>query len=99
MAVVARKSASALQVKVMGPAIRAVSVMAEIHSDFTGCQRTTPSMASVSSASNMRGERRLLSDLASASSTGSSASPSRLAVATPHHASPQHAERPVRARS
>ena len=27
----------------MGPPIRAVSVMAEIHSDLTGFQRTTPS--------------------------------------------------------
>ena len=36
--------------------------MAAIHSDLTGFQRTTPSTASVSSASNMRGERNVLSD-------------------------------------
>ena len=55
----------------MGPPISAASVMPPIHSDFTGFQRTTPATASVSCASNMRGERNVLSDRASASSTGS----------------------------
>ena len=55
-AVVATNSASAPQVKVSGPPTRAATVMAEIHSDLAGFQRTLPSTASVSSASSMRGD-------------------------------------------
>ena len=46
--------------------------MAEIHSDLPGFQCTAPSTALVSSASNMRGERKVLAECCSASSTGSS---------------------------
>jgi hypothetical protein len=70
-AVVARKSTNAPHVKKIGPPTRATNVMPEIHSDFTGFQCTLPAAASVASASNMRGERKVLSDLDSASSTGS----------------------------
>jgi hypothetical protein len=45
--------------------------MAEIHRDLTGFQRTTPATASVSSRSNMRGERKVLAEAASAASIGS----------------------------
>src|ERR1700730_1364874 len=70
-AVVARNKRNASQVKQSGPPIRAAAVMPEIQSDFTGCQRTSPSTAPVSLASNIRGERNVLADRASASSTGS----------------------------
>src|SRR5581483_9756818 len=82
-AVVARNSASASQVKYTGPPISAASVMAEIHSDLTGFQHTTPSTASVSGASNMRGERKVPCEAASAASTGSGAWASRAAPVTP----------------
>src|SRR5215467_8560197 len=70
-AVVTRKSASALQLKKIGPPTSAVTVMAESHKDFFGAHLTVPSTAFVSSASNMRGERNVLADVASASSIGS----------------------------
>ena len=72
-AVVARNSANAPQVKCMGPPISAASVIPVIHSDLAGFQRTTPRSASVSSASNMRGERNVLCDATSAASTQSAA--------------------------
>src|SRR5258708_27523339 len=72
-AVVAMNSASAPQVKASGPPTRAATVMVEIHNDLTGFQRTVPSIAEVTSASNMRGERNVLADRRSASSTGSAA--------------------------
>src|SRR5262249_2962841 len=69
-AVVARKTASAPQVKKSGAA-SPKSVIAEIHSDFTGFQRTLPASALVSAASTMRGERNVLSERRKASSTAS----------------------------
>src|SRR5262245_57813901 len=67
------KSAAASQVAVSGAPITPTSVMAEIHIDLTGFQHTTPSIALVSSASTMRGERNVLSDRCKAWSTGSMA--------------------------
>ena len=72
-AVVARNSASAPQVKVGGPPIRAMIVMPEIQSDLTGFQCTVPSSALVSPASVMRGERNVPSAFCSASSMRSTA--------------------------
>src|SRR5579883_3233324 len=69
-AVVTTKSASAPQVKNSGPPISAARVMPEIHRDLTGFQRRSPAVASVSALSNMRGERKVLAEAASASSIG-----------------------------
>src|SRR5215471_6023166 len=69
-AVLARKTRSAPQVKKNGPASASI-VIAAIHSDFTGFQRTLPASALVSAASTMRGERNVLSERRKASSMAS----------------------------
>ena len=68
--VVARKRTSAPVVKTNG-AVKAATVIVPIHRDLTGCQWTLPATALVSAASTMRGERKVLSDRRSASSTAS----------------------------
>ena len=50
----------------MGQPMTAIMDMAPIQSDFTGFQRTVPLFASVSTASIMRGERKVLCAVASA---------------------------------
>src|SRR5262245_42628287 len=72
-AVVNRNRAIAPQLTQIGPPTIAVMVMAEIQSDFFGHHLTRPSTALVSGASNIRGERKVLAEFASASSTGSTA--------------------------
>src|ERR1700743_2234116 len=81
-AVVQIKSAMASHVTHTGPAISQPPVMADIQIDFDGFHRTTPTVASVVSSSNMRGDRNVPSDLASAASTGSGASGPGLCEAT-----------------
>src|ERR1700753_1351163 len=81
-AVVQIKSAMASHVTHTGPAISPAAVMADIQIDFDGFHRTVPTSASVVSSSNMRGDRNVLSDLASAASTGSGASGQGLCQAT-----------------
>src|SRR5262245_18751337 len=70
-ALITRKTASAIQLNKNGPPTRPTRVMVEIQIDLSAFQRTTPSTASVSSASTMRGERNVLSERCSASSTAS----------------------------
>src|SRR5262245_42349637 len=70
-ALIARKTASAPQVKKIGAPTRPTIVIVEIQADFTGFQWTAPAMALVASASIIRGERNVLSDRLRASSTAS----------------------------
>src|SRR5262249_1166414 len=72
-AVVSRNRSIALHTTQIGPATMAMVVMAEIQSDFLGFHLTRPSTALVSGASNIRGERKVLAEFASASSTESTA--------------------------
>src|SRR5262249_15523786 len=69
LAAMNRRAAS--QLAVSGAPTMPAAVMAEIHNDLLAFQRTTPSTALVSTASIIRGERKVLSDRRSASSTGS----------------------------
>src|SRR5690242_12800070 len=70
-ALIARKTASAPQVKKRGAPTRPTIVIVEIQADFTGFQWTAPAAALVASASIIRGERNVLSERCRASSTAS----------------------------
>ena len=70
-AAVMTNSASAPQVNVSGAPMTATSVMPESQSDLAGCQCTSPATALVSSASSMRGERKVPSAFCNAASTRS----------------------------
>ena len=50
------KRRSALQVRNIGPRVTASAVIAPIHNDFDGHQRTLPSSGSVLSSAKMRSE-------------------------------------------
>ena len=67
-AAVTRNSANAPQVNVSAPPIKAAADIPPIHNDFPGRQRIVPSTASAPLASNMRGERNVVSDWRNASS-------------------------------
>src|SRR5262249_11160320 len=75
-----RNTANALQLNSSGPAIRATSVIDPIQIDFTGLQRTRPSLGSVDASAAMRSEP---CDQSIGASCGR---PGRLASPPPEHA-------------